>query len=63
MIIFDPLETWKKTKVRGGSYTLRELLVPVFLKGTCVYESPKRNGTSRYLYQRKILYGTRQNVL
>ncbi|MDD3218618.1 MAG: nicotinate phosphoribosyltransferase [Lachnospiraceae bacterium] len=40
MIIFDPLETWKKTKIRGGSYTLRELLVPVFLKGTCVYESP-----------------------
>ena len=40
MIIFDPLETWKKTKIRGGSYTLRELLVPVFQKGECVYTSP-----------------------
>ena len=40
MIIFDPLETWKKTKIKGGSYTLRELLVPVFQKGLCVYTSP-----------------------
>lgn len=40
MIIFDPIATWKKTKIPGGSYTLRELLVPVFLKGECVYTSP-----------------------
>lgn len=40
MIIFDPLETWKKTKIKGGSYTLRELLIPVFQKGLCVYTSP-----------------------
>ena len=40
LIIFDPLETWKKTKFKGGTYTLREMLVPVFLKGECVYTSP-----------------------
>lgn len=40
MIIFDPLETWKKTKIRANTYTLRELLVPVFKNGTCVYQSP-----------------------
>ena len=40
MIIFDPIATWKKTKISGGSYILRELLVPVFLKGECVYTSP-----------------------
>ena len=40
MIIFDPMATWKKTKIAGGSYTLRELLVPVFQKGECVYTSP-----------------------
>ncbi len=40
MIIFDPMATWKKTKIYGGTYTLRELLVPVFLKGRCVYTSP-----------------------
>ena len=40
MIIFAPMATWKKTKIAGGSYTLRELLVPVFQKGECVYTSP-----------------------
>ena len=41
LLLFDPLEPWKKTRLAGGSYTLRELLVPVFLKGECVYTSPK----------------------
>lgn len=40
MVIFDPLETWKKTRIKGGTYELRELLVPIFLKGECVYTSP-----------------------
>ena len=39
--LFDPLEPWKKTKLKAGTYTLRELMVPVFLDGHCVYESPK----------------------
>jgi len=30
MLLFDPIETWKKTKLTGGSYTMREILVPVF---------------------------------
>ncbi len=40
MIIFDPHETWKKTKIHANTYTLRELLVPVFKGGECVYTSP-----------------------
>ena len=40
MIIFDPQETWKKTKIHKNTFTIRELLVPVFQKGVCVYESP-----------------------
>lgn len=38
--LFDPVATWKKTNLKGGSYTLRELLVPIFLNGECVYTSP-----------------------
>ncbi|MDO4478980.1 MAG: nicotinate phosphoribosyltransferase [Lachnospiraceae bacterium] len=38
LVIFDPVETWKKTRLKGGTYTMRELLVPVFKKGVCVYE-------------------------
>ena len=41
LLLFDPLEPWKKTRLPGGSYNLRELLVPVFRKGKCCYESPK----------------------
>ena len=40
LLIFDSVETWKKTKLKGGTYNMRELLVPVFLKGECVYASP-----------------------
>jgi nicotinate phosphoribosyltransferase len=38
--LFDPMATWKKTYLKGGSYTLRELLVPIFQNGKCIYESP-----------------------
>ena len=40
LLLFDPLEPWKKTKLAAGSFYLKELLVPVFLKGKCVYHSP-----------------------
>ena len=40
LLIFDSIETWKKTKLKGGTYSMRELLVKVFDKGNCVYESP-----------------------
>ncbi|MFQ9932827.1 MAG: nicotinate phosphoribosyltransferase [Lachnospiraceae bacterium] len=40
LLIFDPLETWKKTNLKAGTYAVRELMVPVFEKGICVYESP-----------------------
>ena len=41
MIIFDPTDTWKKTKVLGGTYELRELLVPVVKGGKRIYTSPE----------------------
>lgn len=39
--IFDPNATWKRTTLKGGTYTMKELLVPIFLNGNCVYHSPK----------------------
>ena len=41
LLLFDPNEPWKKTKLTGGSYTLRELMVPIFQNGECCYISPK----------------------
>ena len=40
LLLFDPIATWKKTYLRAGTYTMREILVPVFLNGECVYTSP-----------------------
>ena len=41
LLLFDPVETWKKTHLAPGSYRLRELMIPVFKNGQCVYQSPK----------------------
>lgn len=41
LMIFDPIETWKKTNLTAGSYTIREMMVPIFQKGICVYTSPE----------------------
>lgn len=40
LLLFDPIATWKKTYLESNSYILRELLVPIFISGKCVYTSP-----------------------
>ena len=40
LMIFDPTFIWKKTLLKGGTYTMKEILVPIYKKGLCVYESP-----------------------
>ena len=37
--LFDPAEPWKKTTMQPGEFELRELMVPVFLNGKCVYQA------------------------
>jgi nicotinate phosphoribosyltransferase len=51
--IFDPLEPWKKTKLYGGTYHMREILVPIFQNGQCVYESPSVMEIAAYCRQEK----------
>ncbi len=48
LLLFDPIETWKKTHLAPGSYTMRELMIPVFKNGECVYESPKVMDIQKY---------------
>ena len=36
--LFDPAHVWKRKTM--DNYVLRELLVPIFVKGECVYNSP-----------------------
>ncbi len=48
LLLFDPLEPWKKTLLPVGSYTLREIMVPIFKNGECVYTSPKTMDIREY---------------
>lgn len=38
--LFDHMAKWKNMILKPGTYTIRELLVPIFLDGKCVYTSP-----------------------
>ena len=51
LLLFDPIDTWKKTWLEPGTYTMREMLVPVFKNGTCVYETPKLMDIQAYCKQ------------
>lgn len=53
LLLFDPTETWKKTHLAPGSYTMRELMVPVFLNGKQVYQSPSVMDLQKYCTQEK----------
>ena len=53
LLLFDPIQTWKKTLLSPGTYTMRELLVPVFKNGECVYESPSVMEIREYCRQEK----------
>ena len=46
LVIFDPVQTWKKKTFTN--YTLRELLVPVFKNGECVYRTPNISEIKEY---------------
>lgn len=44
--IFDPTAVWKKTVVKN--YYVRNLHVPIFVGGKCVYESPSLEEIKKY---------------
>lgn len=53
LLLFDPTATWKKTKLSGGSYTMREILKPIFINGECVYQSPSVMEIATYCEEEK----------
>jgi len=48
LTIFDPKEPWKKTTLKAGEYFLRDMLIPVFKNGECVYDSKKTMDIREY---------------
>ncbi len=39
LLLFDPVETWKKTLLKAGTYRMKPLMIPVFRGGKCVYQN------------------------
>ena len=46
LILFDPSAVWKKYTLTN--FTARKLLVPIFEKGVCVYETPSLDEIREY---------------
>jgi len=40
IIVYDETHMWKKSVLAKGSYAVREMLVPIFKNGVCVYQQP-----------------------
>lgn len=53
LLLFDPNATWKKTRLPGGSYRMKEILKPIFINGECVYQSPSVMEIAAYCRQEK----------
>ena len=53
LLLFDPMDTWKKTKLAGGTYTVREILLPIFKNGECLYKSPTLKENAAYCREEK----------
>ena len=53
LLLFDPMDTWKKTKLAGGTYTVREILLPIFKNGECLYKSPTLKEIAAYCREGK----------
>ena len=41
LIVRDPKARWKKIHMKAESYCLKELLVPIYREGQCVYNTPE----------------------
>ena len=48
LVLFDPNAPWKKTRLAPGTFTLRELMIPVFQNGACCYTSPRVMDIRKY---------------
>lgn len=63
LLLFDPLEPWKKTLLEPGTYTMRELMVPVSWMGNVSTPLPvlwKSGNTVRRSWTRS---GMKRDVL
>jgi nicotinate phosphoribosyltransferase len=43
----------EKTLLIGGTYEMKELLIPIFIEGECVYQSPTVMEIAKYCKEEK----------
>lgn len=48
LVLFDPKHIWKRKKLEPNTYIIREMLVPIFKQGECVYNSPSTHEIKKY---------------
>lgn len=48
LVIYHSMDAWKNKTIPGGSYVLRDLLVPIFKRGELVYETPNIEEIRQY---------------
>jgi len=51
LIIFDPLAPWKKMELSGNTYTVRKMLIPIYVAGKQVYKTPTTAKIKEYCEQ------------
>ena len=53
LLLFDLNATWKKTRLACGTYTMKEILKPIFINGECKYTSPSVKEIAAYCRREK----------
>lgn len=48
LTIYHQMNSWKNKTIPGGSYELRDLLVPIFVNGSLVYDCPSLQQIREY---------------
>ena len=58
------MSRWKYKVIPAGSYILKELLVPIFIRGEQVYEEPTLDEIRAYCAEQlRVYFGRKSNVL
>ncbi|MFP4697177.1 MAG: nicotinate phosphoribosyltransferase [Eubacteriales bacterium] len=48
LLLFDPNATWKRMTLKPGTFSIRELLIPIFTNGKYVYKTPSVKDIQKY---------------
>ena len=53
LVLFDPIEPWKKTELKASEYTIEKKLHPIFVDGKLVYKDITVNEKKKYFEEQK----------